>query len=73
MFDYTIRKKQNNHGFYCNDCGMIHSPAAVKNSYAVYMDDTYLHGSQCCNKDFAQNKIEYLNLVGVRVNQIVMS
>jgi len=73
MFDYRIIKQKNNHGFYCNKCGEIHSPASVKFFHSVYADDTYINGSQACSKYFCQDKIDYLNTCGVRVNQIVMS
>lgn len=73
MFDYRIIKQQNKHGFYCNKCGEIHSPAAVKVSHSVYADDTYINGTQSCSKYFCKDKIDYLSTCGVRVNQIVLS
>jgi hypothetical protein len=73
MFEYRIIKQQNTHGFYCNKCGKIHSPAASRFSYATYASDTYINGTQSCSKSFARDKIDYLNICGVKVNQLVMS
>ena len=72
-YSYNIIKLKNRNKFWCNKCGEFHYSNASQFSYSAYMDDTYIHGTQSCCKSFAQSKIDYLNICGVRSTEMIMS